>query len=143
MKFTAFETRARVGKAVLVIALLLVVGISLTSYLQSAGDLAKQRRAQLKLQAALLTSVVSAEREGLTDARLQEHLKQYGLISACAVFSADGAVMVRASTVQPEPDWRLLTPKPASGPGSAKDGGSATGAASPYIGQTTVRTEGE
>src|SRR5262249_62405195 len=101
MKFTAFETRARVGKAVLVIALLLVVGISLTSYLQSAGDLAKQRRAQLKLQAGLLTSVVFAEREGLTDARLQENFKQNGLISACALFLCPGGVVGWASAPPP------------------------------------------
>ena len=143
MKFTGIESRVRIGIAILLIALLLVVGIGLFSYLQTAGDLSKQRVEQSKLQAALLTSVISSEPAGLTEPKLKERLKQYGLAVACAVYSPDGNTIARASTLDPQPEWRLLTPRPGSSAASPQVTGPHVTGPQASLGQITVRSEGD
>jgi signal transduction histidine kinase len=141
MKFTAIESRARIGIAALLIALLLAVGIGLFSYLKAAGDLSKGRIEQLKLQAVLLASLVSSDASAETDAKLKEHLKQFGLTVACVVYSPDGAATARASTAEPEPEWRLLTPS--FGAGTIPGLGNLASGPQPSLSQASARAEGE
>src|SRR5260370_6163953 len=137
MKFPAIESRARISIAIFLIGLLLIIGISLTFYLQTASNVAKQRLEQTKLQAALLVSLVSTD-QVLTDAKLNEYLRRYSLAAACAVYSQNGDLIARASTIEPAPEWRQLTPR--SGPrGSSSAGSEHAGA----TGQIDVRSEGE
>src|SRR5262249_15114839 len=89
----------------------------------------------------LLASVLSSEPTAETDAKLKERLKQYGLMAACAVYSADGNSIARASTVEPEPEWSLLTPSPVTaGEPARKSQGSSQQS---LLAQAIVRTEGD
>jgi signal transduction histidine kinase len=108
MKLGAVENRARVAMAVFVLALFLTIGLSLVLYWQARADLDQQRVRQLKLEALLLASDLSANPDAANSQALRELLRRHGVTGHAALYSPDGVLLAFASTVDRPSDPQQL-----------------------------------
>ncbi|HEY6331273.1 MAG TPA: ATP-binding protein [Blastocatellia bacterium] len=136
MQIRAIESRVRLAILIFLIALLAAIAVSLTSYLRSASETEAQRMQQTRLEAALLSSLLSS---GITDApaaQMQSYLNRYGITGIAELYSSDGTLLASALTVPSERQFKPLSLKPLP-----TDSSPQTRSAGP-LEQTVARTEG-
>src|SRR5262245_11877628 len=111
MWIKAVESRARLAIGLFFIGILSTVGLSLVSYLRTSRELSDQVSTQTRLQAALLSSVLTQEREDVSSATITDSLRRHGIVGAAAVFRSDGGLVARGSTLSQEPSPEVLSPR--------------------------------
>ncbi|HXG67600.1 MAG TPA: ATP-binding protein, partial [Blastocatellia bacterium] len=111
MQFGGMENKARLAVALLVLALLLTIGMSLTLYSQASRELAAQQAYQVKVEAAMLAAMLAADKAAPSDDSLQTLLARNNLQAAAALYATDGKPLARASTIDPPPASELLRPQ--------------------------------
>ncbi|HKV41535.1 MAG TPA: ATP-binding protein [Blastocatellia bacterium] len=136
---SVLENRVRFVIAIFFIAILAAIGSGLGYYLKTSDDLAKQKLYQVRLQAALLASVISTRSTAPSDKVLWGYLRKYGIDAAAVLHDSNDNVIAQASTINEAPPAHLLAPgreppkPPPSGAGEPRAGA--------LLEQTLARTE--
>jgi PAS domain-containing protein len=119
MNLRRTENKARLALAFFVLALVLTLGVGLTLYSKSQRDLATQRLTQVKLEAALVAAELPMSAAGISETHLGEILRRQKLEASAAIYSSDGRLLARASSLEPgavelpfAPQAPGATPKP-------------------------------
>jgi signal transduction histidine kinase len=110
MNLRAVENKARLAMALFVLALLLTIGLSLALYSQSRQEVAAQRVRQIQLEATLLAARLREDQRAVSDASLRNLLTATGVKAAVAVYSTGDEPVARASSIDRQPQPRLLSP---------------------------------
>ncbi len=110
------ENKARLAIALFILALIFAIGLSLSLYAQSQQEIAAQRLTQFKLEAQLLTSLLSQSQQPVTEEGLKDSLVRHGISGQAEIRSSEGTVLLKATTgvaisPAPLPD-QLRTPEP-------------------------------
>ena len=102
MNLRRTENKARLALAFFVLALLLTLGVGLTLYSKSQRDLQNQRLTQVKLEGALVSAQLPELAREVSHATLGDVLRRHKLKAWAALYSRDGALLAKASTLDPE-----------------------------------------
>lgn len=108
MKLGGVENKARLAIALFVLALLLTIGLSLSLYSQARQELAGRQLRSLRLEAALLSLQLGLERRAISDDSLRGLLLSTEIAAEAAVFSMEGHLLARASTIERQFESRLI-----------------------------------
>jgi signal transduction histidine kinase len=101
MNLRRTENKARLALAFFVLALVLTLGVGLTLYSKSQRDLAAQRLTQVKLEAILVAAQLAGNGVAISEASLGEALRRQKLKASAGLYSSDGKLLARASTLEP------------------------------------------
>jgi PAS domain S-box-containing protein len=112
MQIRAVESRVRLAILIFLVALLAIVAVSLTFYLRSASETEAQRMQQTRLEAALLSSLVSSNASDVSSVQLQGYLNRYGITGIADIYSSDGKLLASASTIPAQRRFTPLSPQP-------------------------------
>lgn len=135
MKLLGVENKARLALTLFVLALLLTIGLSLALYSQARRELADERTRHVKLETALVASLLPQDPSKLSESSLVQYLHRAGVSGAAAVYATDGRLLARASTGDPTPDPTLLAPRSYGGRPHSQTG-------APFAASAITRTEG-
>jgi signal transduction histidine kinase len=117
MKLRRNENKAWVALAFFVVALLFTIGLSLSLYAQARREKEAQLLTQYRLQAALLSSLLSQSNSEIPNSTLYELLQTNKIIAQAALYSPNGELLSAASTTGQSIDPMALKPaeKPSDG----------------------------
>ncbi|MEW6213096.1 MAG: ATP-binding protein, partial [Acidobacteriota bacterium] len=99
MKFGAIENRTRLAIAFFAIAMLLTIALSLALFQQSRRELADQQLNQVRLEAAMIASLLANNSSSINEPFLRAMLERNSIAASIAVYSTDKRLIARASTV--------------------------------------------
>jgi signal transduction histidine kinase len=114
MKFRRHENKAWVALALFVVALLFTISLSLSLYSQARQEKDAHLLTQYKLQAALLSSLISQSSLEIRNARLLELLQANKTTAHAALYSANGTLLSTATTSSQVIDGEVLKPDEAN-----------------------------
>jgi signal transduction histidine kinase len=134
MKLGGVENKARLAIALFVLALVLTIGLSLSLYSQARSDLASRQLRLIRLEASLIALSLDLEKKTITDDDLSRLLEAAEVKAAAAVYSRNGQLLARASTIE-SPIESVMVPESLF---PAKDSGEGVRDSS-----TVIRSEGD
>ncbi len=100
--------------AFFVLALLLTIGLSLALYSQARQDLINERLKRVELEASLLSTLLGANQVDRPEVLLLDFLHRIGFEGAAALFSENGELIAKVSTIDHAPEIKSysLSPTP-------------------------------
>lgn len=110
MKLGRNENKAWVALALFVVALLFTIGLSLSLYSQARQEKEAQLLTQYKLQAVLLTSLLSQSKLEVSPSVLHELLQANKVIAHAALYSSNGTLLSVATTTSQALEAEAMKP---------------------------------
>jgi signal transduction histidine kinase len=95
------ENKARLAIVLFILALIFAIALSLSLYAQAQQEIATQQLQQFKLQALLLTALLTNSDNQTTEENLKEMLVRNGISGSAEVRSPDGQVLLKAVAGSP------------------------------------------
>ncbi len=112
MIFPRNENKARLTLTIVVVALLFIISLSLSLYSQALREKEAQRLSQFKLQAALLTSLLSQNSKPINNVFLHDLLQANQIVGQASIYSSRQELLANASTSTQQLPAEALLPNP-------------------------------
>jgi signal transduction histidine kinase len=112
MIFPRNENKARLTLTIVVVALLFIISLSLSLYSQALREKEAQRLSQFKLQAALLTSLLTQNGKPINNVFLHDLLQANQIIGQASIYSSRQELLANATTSTQQLPAEALLPNP-------------------------------